>query len=91
MENTIGEHPPNDQGKLLCNGHCKWGKCSRPKSICILCGYIACDWCIQDFDFHITAKRGLKYNDSKSYCINCLAVDTYRHFPDPYLNKRRRN
>lgn len=53
IEHTIGEHPPNKQGYLLCNGHCDWefGSCSGISFFCLNCGYAECWGCAEDFSY----------------------------------------
>lgn len=33
----------------LCNGWCSWETCNIPKWLCIECGQVECDSCIEDY------------------------------------------
>ena len=79
IPHTIGEHPPNELGVLLCNGHCKWDSdyCGQATWFCLACQYLECYGCGEDWAGDLEEKvypefEGYGYN----YCRNCLRKDT---------------
>lgn len=74
IPHTIGEHEPDEDGKLLCNGHCDWEDCDMGKSICRNCGYAECWYCTLEFhdkliDLGIIDKSLKEFNNM--FCRGC--------------------
>jgi hypothetical protein len=53
IPHSVGEHPANSKGFLLCNGHCAWDDmtCSGIGFLCLNCGYAECWGCAEDFGY----------------------------------------
>lgn len=70
IPHTKGKHPPY-QGKLLCNGHCKWDKCNA-EMMCTACEYVECWGCAEDFQYDMEEKLHPEYDGyAYNYCRNC--------------------
>ena len=81
IPHTAGEHPPNDKGELLCNGHCKWKKCSHVYFQCENCGYIECECCLELFFLELEGKVfGELMTGGNYFCRNCGHIDSMEEY-----------
>lgn len=62
----------------LCGGFCEWKKCNIPKWICINCGHVECDHCIDDYDNLILTD--LQQDEGDTICRKCKLFNSYREF-----------
>jgi hypothetical protein len=76
IPHTIGEHPPNELGVLLCNGHCQWDSntCGGPSWRCLKCEYLECHGCAEDWIYALTDLYPQFDGYGISYCRNCLVL-----------------
>ena len=71
-----GKESANEKGIFLCFGHCNWyrnpNECTLDAFICIVCGYVQCWGCTEDFNGELEqlypewAGYGIA-----NYCRNC--------------------
>ena len=85
IPHTIGEHPPNENGDLLCNGHCNWNTCNVGNWICKNCDYIECNCCAEDFEEALFDWFDFDFDNGEGdcYCRNCGHKNTI----DEYLKE----
>ena len=69
----------------LCSTFCNWKTCNIEKWICINCGNVECDDCIEDYNSLILTKDQINENIG-CICRKCKLFNTYREFVDEWRN-----
>lgn len=69
----------------LCSYFCDWNNCDMPKWICLNCGHVECESCLDDWNNLVMLEEqfGEVYPCRKCHCYN-----TTDEFPNEWKNRK---
>ena len=62
----------------VCNGWCDWDSCNIMKWLCIQCGNVECDRCIDDHNELVLTKEQIDFG--MSICRKCKYYDSFQEY-----------